>query len=392
MDYLSIHKEAQLIKDKLVDWRREFHKYPELGLHCKRTASLVADELDNMGFTVQTGLAETGIAASIGYGEKAVAIRVDMDALPITEKTGLPFASVNNGAMHACGHDGHTAIGLGVAHMFSRLMPVDQGKLLIAFQPGEEYPGGAALMINEGAFMHEKPSMILGMHIFPELPSGKIGLRYGIMTASNLELKVVFNGLGGHCAYPHRAIDPYPALASFIDAIQTIVSRNKPPLEPQVISLGEIRGGDGYNVIPGEIKVKGTIRSVSENAKNEALKRIKEIARGLETTYQVKISVEVAGQDPMLKCDVKITELAERILKETFNSDTVIRIEQPSMGVDDFAHFANLYPATYLRLGSFDRQKGYIYPLHNDKFDFDEALLIKGVEAAVVVLSAALLK
>jgi len=392
LDYLSIRKEVQLIKDKLVSWRREFHKYPELGLHCKRTASLVADELEKMGFTVQTGLAETGIAASIGHGEKAVAIRVDMDALPITEKTGLPFASLNDGAMHACGHDGHTAIGLGVAHVFSRLMPPDQGKLLIIFQPGEEYPGGAALMINEGVFEAEKPSMILGMHIFPELPSGKIGLRYGIMTASNLELKLVFSGLGGHCAYPHKAIDPYTALASFIDAIQTIVSRNKSPLEPQVISLGEIRGGNGYNVIPEEIKVKGTIRSVSESAKNGALQRMNEIVRGLETTYQVKIALEVAGQDPMLKCDEMITELAERILKETFDPDTVVRIEQPSMGVDDFAHFANLFPATYLRLGSFDRQKGYIYPLHNDKFDFDEAILIKGVEAASVVLSAALLK
>jgi len=386
MEKYFIRENAEALKEKLVKWRRDFHQNPELGLDCFRTASIVATELDRLNFTVRTGFARSGVIAGLGKGLPVVALRVDMDALPIDEETGLPFASRVKGAMHGCGHDGHTTIGLGVAHVMSKVLAGMPGRLVLIFQPGEEYPGGAAEMIKEGVLQEENPAMIMGLHIFPDLPFGKIGLRYGVMTASNVEFSIEMRGQGGHGAYPHKSVDPFPAAAALINAIQTIVSRNIPPLDALVVSLTEINGGAGYNVIPKVISLKGTVRSLSDAHKETALKRLQDILRGIETTFQVSASLEITDREPIMVCDDKITGLAEEALADYFGQDTIIRISQPSLGVDDFSFFARLVPATYLRLGSHDEEKGYIYPLHSTCFDFDEQLLVKGVEAASIIL------
>lgn len=390
MNQDTIHETAAGLKERLVKWRRDFHQNPELELDCFRTASIVAEELERSGFSIQTGYAKTGIVASIGEGTPVAAFRVDMDALPIEEETGLPFASAIKGVMHACGHDGHTAIGLGVAHLFSKALKEKPGKLVLFFQPGEEFPGGAEIMIAEGALVKEKPDTILGMHIFPDLPAGKIGLRYGVMTAAINEFAIEVQGRGGHGAYPHKLIDPFPPVAALINALQTIVSRNTPPLEALVISLGEIRGGASHNVVPGIITLKGTMRTLSNEIEQKALSRLDEIAQSLETAYRVKIELKIKRCMPTMECDHHLTRMAEKTLADYFGQDSIAIIGSPSLGGDDFSHFACLVPAVYLRLGCYDSKKGYINPLHTSRFDFDEDLLVKGVEAASVVLSQVL--
>lgn len=390
MERNIIHHAANEIVDKLIKWRRDFHHNPETGLDCFHTSSIIADELKKLNYKVKSGFAKTGIVASVGEGKPVVAFRVDMDALPVKEETGLPFASSRDNVMHACGHDGHSAIGLGVANIMALLISKLSGKFVVIFQPGEEYPGGAPIMIEEGALAEDMPEMILGMHIFPDLPSGKIGLRYGVMTASNVDFSIHIEGQGAHGAYPHKSIDPFPAVASLINCLQTIVSRNVPPLEAQVISLGEINGGSGYNVVPNSITVKGTIRSLSEKNEKLALKRLNEIVSGIEKSFNVNIRLNIIPGVPMMICDENITSMAEKALINYWGRETVTRISQPSMGVDDFSNFTKIIPSTYMRLGSYDEEKGYIYPLHNSHFDFDEKLLRKGVEAAVVVLYQAL--
>ncbi len=384
-----IPKRAKELREELVNWRRHFHENPEVELDCFNTSAIVAEELKKINFNVRTGYAKTGIVASFGNSSPVVAVRVDMDALRIEERTKLPFASKKKGIMHGCGHDGHTAIGLGVAHVMSSVLSKLPGKIILIFQPGEEYPGGAPIMIKDGA-LEDKPDMIFGMHIFPDLPFGKIGLRYGVMTASNVEYSIDIIGKEGHGAYPHRTIDPFPAAASMINSIYTIVSRNIPPLDSQVISLSEIKGGAGYNIVPSSISIKGTIRSLDETNKETALKRIKEIASGIETSFRVSTDLKITEREPVMICDEAITALAENALVEYFGKDSVVRLTQPSMGVDDFSFYTKLIPATYLRLGCYDHEKGYTSPLHTSSFDFDEDLLVKAVEAISIIIYKAL--
>lgn len=386
MNREAVRQAASGLEEQLIRWRRDFHRHPELGLDCHRTAARVAEVLEVLGCRVRSGLAGSGLVASLGQGSPAVGLRVDMDALPLQEQTGLPFASAVDGVMHACGHDGHTAIGLGVASVLARLLPEREGSVFFFFQPGEEFPGGARRMIEEGALDGALPEWIVAMHLFPDLPQGIIGLRYGIMTAAEAEITVVLRGRGGHAAYPHRCADPFPAAAAFIQALQGIVSRSADPLEPLVISLGEIRGGSGHNTIPEEITIKGTARSLTRENQALVRRRMEEILEGLERSYRVQCSLLMEEAVPLLACDEESTAAAEAALVEMYGRESVVRIGRPSLGVDDFAFFAQKIPATYLRLGCGDPTRGYIHPLHHNRFDFGEKLLARGVEAVSAIL------
>ncbi len=386
LTFEEIRAKAIELEPQVIAWRRQIHRRPEVHLDCAATAHMVAKELERMGYEVRRGLAKTGVVGLLRGAKEGplAALRVDMDALPLQEETGLEFASEVDGVMHACGHDGHTAIGLGVAELLSFAGDLP-GCVLLVFQPGEEYPGGASLMIQDGA-LDPLPGAVFGLHIFPGVPLGRIGLRYGNMTARNDEFLVDLVGTAGHGAYPHKAVDPFPALAAFINATQSIVSRNLDPFEPLVISLGEVSGGGGHNVIPAKISLKGIVRSLDDSARDLALRRMEEVLASLSSLHRVGHRLEVVPMEPPLACDPSLTRFTERTIKDLWGPGSVVLIDRPSLGVDDFAYFAKRVPATYMRLGTYSEEKGYVHPLHSSRFDFDEAILSRGVATLAAVI------
>jgi len=363
---LEIDQMTAEIAAQIINWRRQFHQQPELELNCCHTAEVVSRHLLDLGLEVQTGIAETGVVGVLTSPNPGpvVALRVDMDALPIGEQTGLPFASRVDGVMHACGHDGHTAIGMGVAAVLARCRDSLQGTVKFIFQPGEEFPGGSKIMIAGGVLDRPRVDAVLGGHIYPNLPRGKIGVRYGVMTAADDEFKVELQGTGGHVAYPHQCADPIVAAGHLITALQSIVARNTDPLDSVVVSLGQVTGGSGYNVIPERVILKGTIRSISECSRETALQRLKQILSGIQQAFGVEHSLEVIPGNPALRCDHHLTAFVEGCLVDLLGREQVVSIPVPSMGAEDFAYYAEQVPAAYLRLGSRDEAGGYLHALH----------------------------
>jgi amidohydrolase len=386
---LELDRKTSEIAAQIINWRRQFHQQPELELNCYQTAAVVSRHLLDLGLEVQTGIAETGVIGVLRSPDPGpvVALRVDMDALPIGEQTGLPFASRVDGVMHACGHDGHTAIGMGVASVLAHCRDSLQGTVKFIFQPGEEFPGGSKIMITGGALDNPKVDAILGGHIYPNLPLGKVGVRYGVMTAADDEFTVELLGTGGHGAYPHQCADPIVAAGHLITTLQSIVARNTDPLDSLVISLGQITGGSGHNVIPERVILKGTIRSISECSRETAHQRLQEILNGIRQTFGVEYLLEMIPGNPSLRCDHQLTAFVEESLVDLVGREQVISIPAPSMGAEDFAYFAEQVPATYLRLGSRDEAGGYVHALHTPYFDFDEQILIDGTKIFAKLIS-----
>ena len=372
----SISQIGEKLQSYVVDLRRHFHRNPELGLDCRQTYAKVKEELTRMGYEVKGPYAETGIVGVMEGTRKfpVIGFRVDMDALPIQEKTGVPFASQIPDAMHACGHDGHTAIGLGVAQIFAELRDQFPGTLKLIFQPGEEI-GGALTMIEDGALEDPKPDAIFGIHIFPRVDAGKLGVRFGVMTARHDQFSLVLRGVSCHGAHPYAGCDPYPALAAFITGVQTIISRNLEASEPAVISIGKIQGGSSYNTIPETLSLDGTIRTVSQETRTLVLRRLEEILKGIQISYAVDYDLEVSHADPPLICDPEITKIAQKAGLRLWGQDRVEELNAPSMGADDFACFSDRCRVSYLRLGCFDPDNGFTHLLHSDKFNFDEGLM-----------------
>ena len=371
---------AEAMQDQLVAWRRDFHAHPELGLNCHRTAETVARHLKKLGMTVETGLAETGVAALLqgAHDGPVVALRVDMDALPVHEQTHLPFASSVAGVMHACGHDGHTAIGLGAASLISAVRQDLAGSVQFIFQPGEESPGGAALMIEQGVLAHPVVDAIVGLHIHPALDTGRIGVCSGTVTAGCSDLDIAISGVGGHAARPHECRDPIAAAGHFIVAVQNLVSRFTDPLDPVVLTISEIKSGSGYNVIPAQARLKGTLRYVSAAGRTGALESLRRIATGIETAFRVRIAVEIRTEEPPMCVADDLVRTAFQTAAAMRGAAKAVRITKPSMGAEDFARFADKVPAAYFRLGCHDPSRGYIHGLHTPQFDFDESILAVG--------------
>lgn len=376
----SISQIAEELQSYVVDIRRYFHRNPELGLDCHQAYAKVKEELARMGYEVKGPYAKTGVVGVMEGARKSpvIGFRVDMDALPIREATGSPFASQTPDAMHACGHDGHMAIGLGVAQIFAKLRDRFPGTLKLIFQPGEEI-GGAAPMIEGGVLRDPKPDAIFGIHIFPRVAAGKLGVRFGVMTARHDQFELELKGVSCHGAHPYAGRDPYPALAAFITGVQTIISRNLEASEPAVISIGKIQGGSSYNTIPESIRLDGTIRTISQETRTLVLRRLEEILSGIQIAYGVDYNLKVSHADPPLICDPEITQIARKAGLRLWGQDRVEELEAPSMGADDFACFSEYCKVSYLRLGSLDAEKGFTHPLHSDKFDFDEGLMWKWI-------------
>ena len=364
--------------DEIVFLRRAIHEHPELAFEEIKTSALVASTLEKQGLEVKRGVAKTGVIGTL-RGKNAgriVALRSDMDALPIPEATGLAFASKNPGRMHACGHDAHTAIGLGAAMILSELRDELHGEVRFLFQPSEEKnPGGAPIMIEEGAL--DGVSEIFGLHVLSQADAGTVGFCPGEMMASADELYITIRGKSGHGARPHLTIDPVVVTAEVILALQTLVSRNLDPFAHGVISICSVHGGFAPNIVPNEVKLIGTVRAMSREWREYAHKRIHEIVNGICYSARAEADIHIDLGYPVLVNSERETEFAEQCAKELFGEEHVFRAER-LMGAEDFAFYLEKVPGTFYRLGIRNEAEGITADIHNDHFTIDEAALKTG--------------
>ncbi|WP_246264486.1 M20 aminoacylase family protein [Aromatoleum toluvorans] len=376
-------------------WRRTIHQNPELGFDEVATSKLVADSLAAWGFEVHTGIAATGVVGVLRWGNGVdksgprLGIRADMDALPIQEETGLPWASRNTGRMHACGHDGHTAILLGAAELFGRLHREGQlpgsGTLNLIFQPAEELGGGggAKRMIEEGLFERFPCDAIFGLHNYPGVPTGHFRFRPGPFMASSDKVLVRFDGKGGHGALPHMAVDPTLPAAATILALQSIVGRNVDPVDMAVISVGRMTAGKAYNVIPGSAELELSVRALDPAVRDRLETRICELVRGQAAAWGVECDIRYERGYPVLINSAEHVRLGAEVARALIGEDKVQDDAAPISGSEDFAFMLQQVPGCYLLIGNGDNGFGggeHLGPcsVHNPHYDFNDACLAPG--------------
>ena len=378
--------------------RRDFHMHPELGFREFRTSGIVAKELESLGLEVTKGIGKTGVVGLLEGARPGpiLLLRFDMDALPIVEETGVEYASQNQGVMHACGHDGHTAIGLTVAKILHAQRDQLAGTIKFCFQPSEEgnngeEVGGAEMMMRDGLLEGPRVDMSLSLHLWNEKPLGWLGVTTGPIMAGADIFTIRITGRGGHGAIPDAAVDPIIAAANIVNALQTIVARNVSPLDTAVVSVTNIHGGTAFNVIPQEVKLEGTIRTFKHGVRQRVVERFGQIARGVGEGMGCQVEVDIKRITPALvnndSITSKVQETAQRVLSEA-NLDP----EYQTMTAEDMAFMQEKVPGCYFFVGSNDRARHLDYGHHHPKFDFDEEALIRGsalmAAAAMDVLNA----
>ena len=370
---------AEIIDD-VVRWRRQIHRRPEFGFEERETSALVERELRAAGIDVKR-VAETGIVATLTGAApgKTVALRADMDGLPIQERPGLEFASEIPGAMHACGHDGHTAMLLGAAVSLARDRAKLRGAVRFLFQPAEEGPGGAQPMIEAGALRSPDVDLVAMLHVWPTLPAGSIGLRAGAMTASCDDFDIRINGRGGHAGYPHNAVDTIPIAAEVVGALQTIASREIDPLKAVVIAVGRIDGGYRRNVVADRTTLQGTIRCLDESVRKSVPERIERIVGGICTAHRASHEIEFVFGYPSVHNDPALTANVMEIARGVPQIDSVVELDVPTMGAEDFSYFAQAVPGCMIRLGCASPDDPRPASLHSPDFNLDERALASGV-------------
>ncbi len=369
-------KEALKIKDQIIAWRRDFHMHPELGYEEERTSKIVEEHLREWGYTIKR--VGTGIIADIGNGEKKIALRADMDALPVQEENDVPYKSRTPGKMHACGHDAHTAMLLGAAKIIAEHKEELPNKVRLIFQPAEEGGNGALKMI-EGEGL-EGVDAIFGLHVWMELPSGIVGVREGPVMAGVGRFDVEIEGKGGHGASPHETIDPVPIAAQAILAFQTIISRNLNPLESGVVSVGTIKAGEAFNVIPERVYMNGTYRFFTQETKKLIEKRIEEVLKGIVLANNASYKLKIEEVAPPTINDPQMASLAKRVAQKLgLKVDDVPK----SMGSEDFAFYLQKVPGAFIALGIKNEEKGITHPHHHPKFNVDEEVLPLGTALEV---------
>ncbi|MGA8532825.1 MAG: M20 family metallopeptidase [Candidatus Tumulicola sp.] len=366
----------------VIELRRSIHRRPELGLEEHETAALVERELDALGVEHRR-LAGTGVVGVVRGAKpgRVAGLRADMDALPITERTGLPFASEIAGKMHACGHDAHTAMLLGAARVLALGRETLAGTVVLIFQPAEEGPGGAAPMIEQGALDDPKVEAIAMLHVDARLPAGTIGITPGAVNASTDELYLTVRGKGGHGAYPHTAVDAIPAAAAMVLALQNVASRETDPLESVVVTIGTIAGGYRNNVIADAVEMSGTLRAFVPNVREASETRIRRIVEGIAQAYNVRAELRVVRGYPPVVNDAALAEDFARYVRE--RTPVLVQAMPPTMGGEDFAYFAQRVPGLQIRLGIRDERSGAVHPGHSAEFRIDENALPIGVETLV---------
>lgn len=369
--------------DEVIAMRRHLHAHPELSFREFNTSAYVQKKLGEWGIPFKAGVAGTGVVAVIegktSAAKKVVALRADMDALPIVEENETPYKSKNEGVMHACGHDVHTSSLLGAANILNNMKNDFEGSVQLIFQPGEEVlPGGASLMIKEGVFAESKPVAIFGQHVYPELPAGKIGLKPGIYMASTDEIYVTVKGLGGHGAKPHRNIDPVLISAHLVVALQQVVSRWAEPATPTVLSFGKVIANGATNIIPNEVKLEGTFRTFDEKWRREAHARMKELAQHLVLSMGGEVDFRIDVGYPVLHNHEELTARAKQRAIDFLGKENVVDLGL-RMTAEDFSYYTRVMPGCFYRLGTAEAGGGKSFPVHNSHFDIDENALETGM-------------
>jgi amidohydrolase len=383
MDNQEIKIQAKAILEEIIAIRRHIHEHPELSFQETNTALFIEKKLNEFGINT-VRCTPTGIVAVISPDNtyekmECIALRADLDALPIKENTGLPYSSKNEGIMHACGHDVHTATLLGVA----KLVQQNRNKLTkivkFIFQPGEELlPGGASLMIKESVLNNPKVDKIIALHVFPELEVGKVGFKSGMYMASTDELHITIKGKGGHAAMPHQVIDPIVIASSIVLNLQQIVSRKCDPKIPCVLSFGHFEGIGATNVIPDAVHLKGTFRTMDEIWRNEAHLFIKKQIEEMSTSMGGKAVVDIRKGYPFLVNDEQTTENAREIATKLIGAENVVELPI-RMTAEDFSYYSQEVPACFFRLGVRNEAKKAIYGVHNSQFAVDEEAMLTGM-------------
>ena len=354
--------------------RKELHRYPEIGLEETRTAELIGDHLEALGYQIHRGLAKTAVVGTLrkGRANRAIGIRADMDGLPISEQTGLPYASQNPGKMHACGHDGHMAILLGAAKAIAERRRFD-GSVHLIFQPAEENCGGAKIMVEEGLFDLFPCDAVFSLHNDPKLPFGQIALRDGPIMAAVDVARITLHGRGGHGAEPENTADPIVAGASIVMALQTIVSRNIQAFDPAVITVGSFHGGSASNIIPNDVELVVGIRSFDPTTRDFIEKRITEIAKLQAESYGMSASVDYERSYDATVNHTAETEFLRAQAIEFAGAENVADLDHPFMGSEDFTYMLQACPGCYFFIGTSSSPEGS--PLHHPGYDFNEAIL-----------------
>jgi len=375
----AIREVAQRIEPALIEIRRDIHAHPELAFEEVRTAGVVTRELTRLGIPHQTGVAKTGVVGLIEGGRPGpvLAIRADMDALPIEEQTGLPFASTVPGLMHACGHDIHTTTLLGVAAVLRDLAPQLTGTVKLIFQPAEEAIGGMREMIAAGVMKQPDITYALGFHNHPNLSAGRFGFVRGPALAAADGFEIVVRGRSGHAAHPHNAVDPIVAAANLVLQLQTVVSREVPPMRPAVVTVGAIHGGTARNIIPNQVQLLGTVRTLHNDVRDVAEQAIRRLCAGIQQGMRVGCDLEYRRGVPPLVNDDRVIDPTVAAVKKQLGD--VIEQGEPTLGAEDFALMAELVPSFQLRIGS--GQPGRKDRLHNSAYQPDERCIGLGVQA-----------
>jgi len=373
----DIKKLSAQIAEEVIQVRRHLHAHPELSYQEYETCAYVKKQLQALGLEALS-VANTGLVAEIkgkNPEKKTIALRADMDALPIVEANQVEYASKNPGVMHACGHDVHTSSLLGTAKILHLLRNEWEGTVRLLFQPGEEKnPGGASYMIRDGALNNPQPKSIIGQHVFPLLPVGKIGFREGMYMASCDEIYLTVRGKGGHGAAPEFTIDPVVIASHIIIALQQIISRNASPKQPTVLTFGKIEGGTTTNVIPNEVKIAGTFRAMDETWRADALHKIKKMAEGIAESMGGSCEVDISKGYPFLKNDPQVTRRIKAAAAAYVGENNVVDIDI-TLGAEDFSYYSQVIPASFYRLGTRNEAKGITSYVHTPTFNIDEEAL-----------------
>lgn len=371
---------ATTLAPRLVEIRRHLHSHPELSGKEYQTAAFVAGVLSSCGLHAEEGVGKTGVTSELQGShpdERVLVIRTDMDALPIQERSGVEYASRIQGVMHACGHDVHTTVGLGTAMVLSQIADHLAGKIRFVFQPAEEIAQGANWMVQDGVM--ENAAAILGIHAFPSIPAGSIGIRYGALTAAADDLEIIIIGESGHGARPHEAIDAIWIASQVITALQQAISRTQNPLRPVVLSIGKINGGRAANVIADRVELLGTVRSLHPETRTQLPHWIENIVANVCNSYDAKYQVNYRQGVPSVQNDYALTQLLQSSAEEAWSCERVQVLPEPSLGAEDFSVYLQHAPGAMFRLGVGYKDRIINHPLHHPQFEVDESAIMTGV-------------